>query len=106
MWYGNAFDCRFNGNIMMSHFSKALIVPTALNKRRRTSASRWPWDHMHEQNKDIFLRIRTISVLVTHYVHIYGPFRDVYLIPFTRKDEKDRPIKCGQLSSFPYSKAA
>ena len=40
--------------------------------------------------KDIFVRIKAISALGPS---VYGSFCGVHLIPFTRKDEKDRPIK-------------
>ena len=46
--------------------------------------------HIYERNKDIFVRIKAISALGPS---VYGPFCEVHLIPFTRKDEKDRPIK-------------
>ena len=46
--------------------------------------------HIHERNKDIFVRIRAISALGPS---VYGPFCEVHLSPFTRTDEKDRPTK-------------
>ena len=38
--------------------------------------------------------------------NIFRCHKCVPLIPFTGKDEKDQPIKYGQLSSFSYFKAA
>ena len=45
--------------------------------------------HIHEKHTDIFLRIKAIS---TSAARVFGSFCELYLFPFTCKDEKDWPI--------------
>ena len=54
---------------------------------------------MHEQTKDMLVRIKASSPLIAS---VYGPFCEVHFIPFTCKDKKHWPIKEGLLSSCPY----
>ena len=40
--------------------------------------------HIHKKHKDIFQRIKANSTLDAR---VYGPFCELYFIPFTHKDE-------------------